>query len=71
MPTFRCRQQSFSLSPSATNQKYTKQKFKITFRLVANDAQRGGTFAQYAVKTMGGKIFAIIYNHTAYGPKRG
>jgi len=55
------------LSPSATNPKYTRQKFKTTFRLVANDAQLGGTLGQYAVKTMGGKTFAVIDDRTAYG----
>jgi branched-chain amino acid transport system substrate-binding protein len=55
------------LSPSATNPKYTQQKFKTTFRLVANDAKLGGTLGQYAVKTMGGKTFAIIDDRTAYG----
>lgn len=55
------------LSPSATNPKYTQQNFKTTFRLVANDAKLGGTLGQYAVKTMGGKTFAIIDDRTAYG----
>src|SRR5690606_29809586 len=55
------------LSPSATNPKYTQQKFKTTFRLVANDAQLGGALGSYAVKTMGGKTFAIIDDRTAYG----
>ncbi|HWU97136.1 MAG TPA: branched-chain amino acid ABC transporter substrate-binding protein [Oxalicibacterium sp.] len=55
------------LSPSATNPKYTQQNFKTAFRLVANDAKLGGTLGQYAVKTMGGKTFAIIDDRTAYG----
>jgi branched-chain amino acid transport system substrate-binding protein len=55
------------LSPSATNPKYTQQGFKTAFRLVANDAKLGGTLGQYAVKTMGGKTFAIIDDRTAYG----
>ncbi|WP_293779556.1 branched-chain amino acid ABC transporter substrate-binding protein [uncultured Oxalicibacterium sp.] len=55
------------LSPSATNPKYTEQKFKTTFRMVANDAKLGGTLGSYAVKRMGGKTFAIIDDRTAYG----
>jgi len=55
------------LSPSATNPKYTQQNFKTAFRLVANDAKLGGTLGEYAVKTMGGKSFAIIDDRTAYG----
>ena len=37
------------ISPSATNPKYTRQGFKTAFRLVADDAQLGGTLGKYAV----------------------
>lgn len=33
------------ISPSATNPKYTRQGFKTTFRVVADDTQLGGTLA--------------------------
>jgi branched-chain amino acid transport system substrate-binding protein len=55
------------ISPSATNPKYTEQGFKTTFRVVANDAQLGGTLGRYAVKEIKAKSIAIIDDRTAYG----
>ena len=55
------------ISPSATNPQYTRQGFKTAFRLVADDAQLGGTLGKYAVGTLKGKAFAIIDDRTAYG----
>jgi branched-chain amino acid transport system substrate-binding protein len=55
------------ISPSATNPKYTRQGFKTTFRVVADDTQLGGTLGKYAVKTLKGKSIAVIDDRTAYG----
>jgi len=55
------------ISPSATNPKYTRQGFNTTFRLVADDAQLGGTLGRYAVNEMKGKTIAVIDDRTAYG----
>jgi branched-chain amino acid transport system substrate-binding protein len=55
------------ISPSATNPKYTRQGFKTTFRMVADDAQLGGTLGRYAVTTLKGKAIAVIDDRTAYG----
>ena len=55
------------ISPSATNPKYTRQGFKGAFRLVADDAQLGGTLGRYAVKELKGKSIAVIDDRTAYG----
>ena len=55
------------VSPSATNPKYTRQGFKTAFRLVADDAQLGGTLGRYAVNTLKGKSIAVIDDRTAYG----
>ncbi|NBX21007.1 MAG: branched-chain amino acid ABC transporter substrate-binding protein [Betaproteobacteria bacterium] len=55
------------ISPSATNPKYTRQGFKTAFRLVADDAQLGGTLGKYAVKELKGKSIAVIDDRTAYG----
>ncbi|WP_296508319.1 branched-chain amino acid ABC transporter substrate-binding protein [Rhodoferax sp.] len=55
------------VSPSATNPKYTRQGFKTAFRLVADDAQLGGTLGRYAVKELKGKAIAVIDDRTAYG----
>lgn len=55
------------ISPSATNPKYTRQGFNTAFRLVADDAQLGGTLGRYAVKELKGQSIAVIDDRTAYG----
>ena len=55
------------ISPSATNPKFTRQGYKTTFRVVADDVQLGGTLGRYAVKELKGKSIAVIDNRTAYG----
>jgi len=55
------------ISPSATNPKYTRQGFKTTFRVVADDTQLGGTLGKYAVSVLKGKTVAVIDDRTAYG----
>jgi branched-chain amino acid transport system substrate-binding protein len=55
------------ISPSSTNPKYTRQGFKTTFRVVADDTQLGGTLGKYAVTTLKGKSIAVIDDRTAYG----
>jgi branched-chain amino acid transport system substrate-binding protein len=55
------------ISPSATNPKYTRQGFKTTFRVVADDVQLGGTLGRYAVKELKGKSIVTIDDRTAYG----
>ena len=55
------------ISPSATNPKYTRQGFKTTFRVVADDVHLGGTLGRYAVTELKGKSIAVIDDRTAYG----
>ena len=55
------------VSPSSTNPKYTRQGFKKTFRLVADDVHLGGTLGRYAAKELKGKSIAVIDDRTAYG----
>jgi branched-chain amino acid transport system substrate-binding protein len=55
------------ISPSATNPKYTRQGFKTTFRVVADDVHLGGTLGKYSVKELKGKSIAVIDDRTAYG----
>ncbi len=55
------------ISPSATNPKYTRQGFKTTFRVVADDVALGGTLGRYAVNTLKGKNIAVVDDRTAYG----
>ena len=55
------------ISPSATNPKYTRQGYKTTFRMVADDVHLGGTLGRYAVDQLKGKSIAVIDDRTAYG----
>jgi branched-chain amino acid transport system substrate-binding protein len=55
------------ISPSATNPKYTRQGFKTTFRVVADDVHLGSTLGKYAVNTLKGKSIGVIDDRTAYG----
>jgi len=55
------------ISPSATNPKFTRQGYKTTFRVVADDVHLGGTLGKYAVKNVKGKSIAVIDDRTAYG----
>jgi len=55
------------ISPSSTAPSYTKQGFKTTFRVVANDGQLGGTLGKYAVNELKATSIAIIDDRTAYG----
>jgi branched-chain amino acid transport system substrate-binding protein len=55
------------ISPSATNPKYTRQGFKTTFRVVADDVHLGGTLGKYSIAQLKGKSIAVIDDRTAYG----
>jgi branched-chain amino acid transport system substrate-binding protein len=55
------------ISPSATNPQFTRQGFKTTFRVVADDVHLGGTLGRYAVASLKGKSIAVIDDRTAYG----
>jgi branched-chain amino acid transport system substrate-binding protein len=55
------------ISPSATNPKFTRNGYKTTFRVVADDVHLGGTLGKYAVKELKAKTVAVIDDRTAYG----
>ena len=55
------------ISPSATNPKFTRNGYKTTFRVVADDVHLGGTLGRYAVSELKGKSIAVIDDRTAYG----
>ncbi len=55
------------ISPSATNPKFTRNGYKTTFRVVADDVHLGGTLGRYTVKQLKGKSIAVIDDRTAYG----
>ena len=44
------------ISPSATNPKYTRQGFKTTFRVVANDVHLGGTLGKLRGQRAEGQV---------------
>ena len=55
------------ISPSSTNPKLTRQGYKTTFRVVADDVHLGGTLGRYAVQKLAAKNIAVIDDRTAYG----
>lgn len=55
------------ISPSATNPKFTRNGYKTTFRVVADDVHLGGTLGRYAVNKLKGKSIVTIDDRTAYG----
>ncbi len=55
------------IAPSVTNPRYTAQGYKTAFRVVANDAQLGGTLGRYAVEQLKAKTIVVIDDRTAYG----
>ena len=55
------------IAPSVTNPRYTAQGYKTTFRMVANDAQLGGTLGRYAVQQLKSKSIVVIDDRTAFG----
>jgi branched-chain amino acid transport system substrate-binding protein len=55
------------ISPAATNPSYTRQGFRTTFRVVANDSKLGGLLGRYAVQTFKARKIAVIDDRTAFG----
>jgi branched-chain amino acid transport system substrate-binding protein len=53
------------VSPGSTAVAYTRQGFRTTFRVMANDTQQGRALGQHAVRI--GKRVAVIDDRTAYG----
>lgn len=56
-----------SITPSATSPKLTQQKFKTTYRVIANDMQQGAAMARFATEALKAKRIAVIDDRTAYG----
>jgi branched-chain amino acid transport system substrate-binding protein len=55
------------ISPSSTNPQFTRNGYKTTFRVVADDVHLGGTLGRYAAKDLAGKTIAVIDDRSAYG----
>jgi branched-chain amino acid transport system substrate-binding protein len=55
------------ISPSATNPRFTRQGFKTTFRVIADDAQLASILGRYAVTKLRATSIAVIDDRTFYG----
>jgi len=51
----------------STNINYTRQKFKTTFRVMADDDKQGNALGHFATQALMLKRFAVIDDRTAYG----
>ncbi len=51
----------------STNVKYTRQKFRTAFRMMADDDKQGSALGRYATQTLKLTRFAVIDDRTAYG----
>ena len=56
-----------SITPSATSPKLTQQKFRTTYRVIANDMQQGAAMARFATDALKATRIAVIDDRTAYG----
>lgn len=55
------------VTQSASDPQFTKLGLKTTFRIVGTDAQQGPALADYAIKVLGYKTFAVQDDQTSYG----
>jgi branched-chain amino acid transport system substrate-binding protein len=55
------------ISPSSTNPQFTRNGYKTTFRVVADDVHLGGTLGRYAARDLNAKTIAVIDDRSAYG----
>lgn len=55
------------VTPSATNPRFTRNGYKTTFRMVADDVALPSTLGRYVLTTMKPKAVAVIDDRTAYG----
>lgn len=56
-----------SVTPSSTTPKLTRQGFKTTYRVIANDLQQGAAMAGFALDVLKAQRIAVIDDRTAYG----
>lgn len=55
------------IAPSVTSMAYNAQRYKSTFRDVANDGELGAALGQHAIKTLQAKTVAVIDDRTTHG----
>jgi branched-chain amino acid transport system substrate-binding protein len=51
----------------STNPKYTRQGYRTTFRLMADDDKQGAALGEYAVRRLSLERLAVVDDRTAYG----
>jgi branched-chain amino acid transport system substrate-binding protein len=56
-----------AITPSSTSPALTRQRYKTTYRVIANDLQQGAAMAKFATGVLKAKRIAVIDDRTAYG----
>ena len=56
-----------AITPSSTNPKLTQQRYRTTYRVIANDIQQGAAMVGFAADVLKAKRVAVIDDRTAYG----
>lgn len=56
-----------AITPSSTSPKLTQQKFRTTYRVIANDLQQGAALARFATEVLKARRIAVIDDRSAYG----
>jgi branched-chain amino acid transport system substrate-binding protein len=56
-----------AITPSSTSPALTRQRYKTTYRVIANDLQQGAAMAKFATEVLKAKRIAVIDDRTAYG----
>jgi branched-chain amino acid transport system substrate-binding protein len=51
----------------STNPRYTRQRYRTAFRLMADDDKQGSALGEYAVRRLGLKRLVVVDDRTAYG----
>ncbi|WP_374482273.1 branched-chain amino acid ABC transporter substrate-binding protein [Zoogloea sp.] len=56
-----------AITPSSTSPKLTQQRYRTTYRVIANDTQQGAAMVGFAADVLKAKRIAVIDDRTAYG----
>ena len=56
-----------AITPSSTSPKLTRQGYRTTYRVIANDLQQGAAMAKFATEALKASRIAVIDDRTAYG----
>ena len=56
-----------AITPSSTSPALTRQRYRTTYRVIANDLQQGAAMAKFATEVLKATRIAVIDDRTAYG----